>query len=184
MGTRATRSPRRCWPTAFTWSRAVINITVGAASIAQGRKNPTRWCSCASVHKPSPIRAPPWSSCLTAWSVRARTPGPRCNSTGARSTSGFPRCCPRGSTTRPSCRPQASGCFTSGRSARQRAQGSPRRKTTRTSTPTNTRTAMCSWWAVGRPACRRHSPQGARAHAWCSPTSVPNSADRCCGKPT
>ena len=50
----ATRSPRRCSPTAFTWSRAASNITARAAFSRPARRSRMRWCSSMPARAPSP----------------------------------------------------------------------------------------------------------------------------------
>ena len=73
----ATRWPRRCSPTACGWSAAASSIIARAASSRPGPRSPTRWSSCAPARGASPTRAPPSSSCTTAWRRRARTAGRR-----------------------------------------------------------------------------------------------------------
>ena len=53
----ATRSPRRCSPTACTSSRAASSITGRAASSAPAARSPTRWCSSRAARAPSPTCA-------------------------------------------------------------------------------------------------------------------------------
>ena len=85
--TPATRSPRRCSPTACTSSAAASSTTGRAASSAPAPRSPTRSCSSARGARTEPnARATTQSSSTTGSSPRARTAGRRCASTSARVT--------------------------------------------------------------------------------------------------
>ena len=93
----ATRSPRRCSPTACISSAARSNITGRAASWRPARRSRTRWSrSIAAAGAPRPTCARPRSSSTTASSRRARTAGRRCASTSARSTTSLSPLLPAG----------------------------------------------------------------------------------------
>ena len=80
----ATRSPRRCSPTACGWSAARSSITARAASSPPAPRSRTRWSSCAAARGASRTRARRRPSSTTGSSPRARTAGRRSRSTCCR----------------------------------------------------------------------------------------------------
>ena len=114
----ATRSRRRCSPTASGWSAAASNIIGRAAFSPPGRKSRMRWSNCAAAPGASRTRARPRSRCSTGLRRRARTAGRRCASIFSRSIRCWRRSSRRASTTRPSCgRPRSGSASTSPSSA-------------------------------------------------------------------
>ncbi len=94
--TRATRSHRRCSPTASISWDAASNITGHGASSAPVPRSRMRSCSSRAARAPSRTCARRRSSSTMVSSQPARTAGRRCASTSARSTTRSRRLFPAG----------------------------------------------------------------------------------------
>ena len=131
--TTATRSPRRCSPTASSSSAAPTNITARAGFFAPAPEEPNALVG-ARARAPGASRrisARPRSSCTTASSRRARTAGRRCTSTSARSTTGLCAAVSApASTTRPSWARTGSARTGPGSMSTSRSSAAPRASAT------------------------------------------------------
>ena len=169
----ATRSPRRCSPTACIWSAARSSITGRAASCPPAPRSPTRWSTVdrgAGAHDAEPAR----HAGRALRRARRRQPEPLAvarASTSARSTTCSSPLFSAGFYYKTFMWPRAlwkhvyEPTHPRRRRPRQRARRSPTRPLRRTATPI----ATCWWSAAARPASRRRSrrPRPARASSSC-----------------
>ena len=158
--TTATRSPRRCSPTASTWSGARSSTTGRAASDrARARRSRTRWSRRSRAGRPRHAQ-PARDAGRALRRPRRGEPEPLAvavASTSARSTISRRRSSRPASTTRPSCGPRSrSGrkCLRAGDPPRRRPRARAGRARSRPLRCTATPIATC-WWSA--PA-RRGSP--------------------------
>ncbi len=161
---RATRSPRRCSPTACIWSGAASSITGRAASSPPAPTSPMRWCSSRAARAPSPTCARRQQELYDGLVAASQNRWPSLRfDIGALNDVAVAAASRPASTTRRSCgrpRPRG-GCATSMRSAAPPASAARRASPIPTTTSIATRTATCWSSAAGRRASPRRSCRGA-----------------------
>ena len=148
--TRATRSPRRCSPTASTSSAAPSSIIARAASSATASRSRMRCCRSIGAGA-APIRTTGRPSIEAVDGLSRALAEPLAvarASMSARSTMCCRRCSSPASTTRPSCGrgPSGTGSMSRGSAPRRVSAGRPARPIR---TATSTRHAHCDVLVVG-----------------------------------
>ena len=183
----ATRSPRRCSPTASISSGGRSSITGRAASSRRERRSRTRWSpSIAAADARRRTFAPPRSSSTRAWSRAARTAGRR-SAFDVGATADCLVAVPVGRlllqdlhvAARRSGRTSTSRLIRAERRPRQGAEAAPTPTATFSATPI----ATCSSSAPDRRASPPRAPRPRRARASSSATSRRSSAARCSTRP-
>ncbi len=158
----ATRWPRRCSPTASTWSAAASSITGRAASSPPASRSPTRSCSSSVARAPSPTSRATQIELYDGLVAASQNCWPCVDFDLGASTICFSRFSRRASTTRPSCGRQRFWM-------RLRAFHPPRRgpgpRAAERRIPTATTSTVCPLRRAGRRRRARRARRRARRRA-------------------